>query len=352
MPSGVASRLDRFRPDLASGGIWLASRLAVVIAAVYASWVATGQPGVFFGGPEDLAPERSPVSMWDRWDAEWYRSIAVEGYLAPGHENNIAFPPGLPLLLRAFVAVGIDVTLAGLVISLLAGLAAAVALGRLTQAAGGAPALGVVAWVCAPMAVFLAAPYTEALFAALAFWAWYLARRGAWVWAGVLAAGATLVRVNGLFLAAGLVVMLLTARPRAWLRGSALLLPFASAAAYIAYLYSLTGSWSAWSDAQRTEWGRELTSPVEALRTTYEMGFTNPVSASFAVQYRLEIAFMAVLLAFAVVLAAKRWWAELTVVLLDVPLPRDEHPVLRSSSLHADAVPCLGAPRRVDDAST
>ncbi len=66
------------------------------------------------------------------------------------------------------------------------------------------------------MAVFLAAPYAEALFAALAFWAWLLARRGAWVWAGLLAAGATLVRVNGLFLAIGLVVLFLTSRPRPW----------------------------------------------------------------------------------------------------------------------------------------
>ena len=42
------------------------------------------------------------------------------------------------------------------------------------------------------------------------------------------------------------------------------------------------------------------------------MGFTNGVSASFAVQYRLEIAFLAMILAFALVLAVKRWWGELT----------------------------------------
>jgi Mannosyltransferase (PIG-V) len=316
MSTGVASRLDRFRPDLASVGVWLASRLAVVIAAVYASWVLTGQPGVFIGGPGELAPERSPVSMWDRWDVEWYRSIAVEGYLAPGHENNIAFLPGLPLLLRGFHSVGIDVPLAGLAVSLIAGLVAAVALGRLTQAAGGAPSLGVVAWVCAPMAVFLAAPYAEALFGAFAFWAWLLARRGAWVWAGVLAGIATLVRVNGLFLAVGLAVLFVTSSPRTWARGSALLLPFAAASGYVAYLHSLTGSWTAWTDAQRTGWGRDFTSPIEAVRTTFEMGFTNGVSAGFAVQYRLEIAFMVVILAFAVVLAVKRWWGELTYVLL------------------------------------
>lgn len=110
--------------------------------------------------------------------------------------------------------------------------------------------------------------------------------------------------------------MLLTARARPWRRGAALLLPFAVAAAYVAFLHSLTGSWTAWTDAQRSGWGREFTSPVDALRTTYEMGFTNGVASSFAVQYRLEIVALAVMLAFAVVLAVKRWWGELTCVLL------------------------------------
>ena len=316
MSTGVGSRLESLKADLPSVGIWLASRLAVFVTAIYASWVFTGPAGVFFGAAGELQPERSPVSMWDRWDVEWYRSITEDGYLAAGHENNTAFPPGLPLLLRGFHAIGIDITISGLAISLVAGLIAAIALGRLTQEAGGTPALGVLAWVVAPMAVFLAAPYAEGLFAAFAFWAWYLARHGFWVWAGALAAIATLVRVNGLFLAAGLVVMLLTGDRRAWRRGSALLLPFLAAGAYAAYLHSLTGSWTAWLDAQSVGWGREFGSPIEALRMTYEMAFTNGVASSFAVQYRLEIGFMAVAVAFAVVLAIKRWWGEFTFVAL------------------------------------
>jgi hypothetical protein len=138
------------------------------------------------------------------------------------------------------------------------------------------------------------------------------------VWAGTLAAGATLVRVNGLFLAVALIVLLLTTDRRAWRRGLALALPFAAAAAYVGYLRSLTGSWMAWFDAQRVGWGREFGSPIEALRTTYEMAFTNGVASSFAVQYRLEMAAVAVALAFAVILAVKRWWGECTYVALTV----------------------------------
>ncbi len=316
MSAGVGSRLENLKADLPGVGVWLASRLAVFVTAMYASWVFTGPAGAFFGGAGDLEPERSPITMWDRWDVEWYRSIAEEGYLAPGHENNGAFPPGLPLLLRGFHAIGIDVTIGGLVISFVAGLVAAIALGRLTHAAGGMPAMGVLAWVAAPMAVFLAAPYAEALFAAFAFWAWHLGRKGLWIWAGILATGATLVRVNGLFLAAGLVVMLITRQRQAWLRGMTLLLPFLAAGAYMAYLRSLTGSWTAWLEAQSEGWGRDFGSPLEALRMTYEMAFTNGVASSFAVQYRLEIAFIVIALGFAVVLAVKRWWGEFTFVAL------------------------------------
>ena len=51
---------------------------------------------------------------------------------------------------------------------------------------------------------YLAAGYSECLFAAFAFSAWLAARRDRWVLAVVLAAGASAVRVNGLFLAAAI----------------------------------------------------------------------------------------------------------------------------------------------------
>jgi hypothetical protein len=302
--------------DVTSAGIWVGSRLSVFIAATYASWAFTGTAGVFIGGPGELEPERGPLTLWDRWDVDWYRSIAEQGYLAPGHEANIAFPPGLPMLMRSMHLMGVDASVAGLLISLVAGLVAAVALGRLTQDAGGLGPLGVVAWVAAPMAVFLAAPYAESLFAAFAFWAWMLAKRGLWIWAGALAGLATLVRVNGLFLGVGLLVMFATSSRRTWVPGLALLLPFVAVGTYVTYQHSLTGSWSAWLDAQRAGWGREFGSPLEAFTTTYEMAFTNGVSSSFAVQYRLELICMAALLIFIVILAVKRWWAEFTYVAL------------------------------------
>jgi len=304
------------RDDLASAGVWLASRAGVFLAAWFGAWVLTGQVGVFFGGPGELAPESNPLSIWDRWDVDWYRSIAVEGYGAAGHENNIAFPPGFPILLRGLHALGMDIVLAGLAISLVAGLAAVIALDRLARERGGRAPYATVAWVAAPMAVFLAAPYSETLFAAFAFWAWYLATRNTWVWAGVMAGFATLVRVNGLFLAVGLVVLLVTRYRSSWRRGLALALPFLAAGGFVVYLHALTGSWTAWTDAERLGWGREFGSPLDAARTTWEMATSNGVSASFAVQYWIELVAMPIIVVFVILLLVRRMWGEAVFVAL------------------------------------
>src|SRR5690606_31452161 len=39
---------------------------------------------------------------WARWDAAWYRAIALDGYeYYPGVQSSVAFWPSYPLLLRA-----------------------------------------------------------------------------------------------------------------------------------------------------------------------------------------------------------------------------------------------------------
>ena len=118
----------------------------------------------------------------------------------------MAFFPGLPALLRAGHSLGLGYPLAGLVVSAVALAVAAVALSRLGDLDGpsGAGLLAVVGLVAAPSAVFLAAGYSEAVFLAFAVPAWLAARRGRWWLAGLLGAGASTVRVSGLFLAAGL----------------------------------------------------------------------------------------------------------------------------------------------------
>ena len=259
--------------------IWLASRAVLLIVSLYSRYVAPNGSS-------------SWLELWQHWD--WYRylTIAEYGYTSgkgPAYDQNItAFFPGFPLVLRAVHAVAGDWAAAGLLISLVAGAVAVVALARLARLEYESrhpeadPALGaraariaVLLLVCAPAAVFLAAGYTESLFLAFAIPGWLAARRGHWVRAGVLVALACTIRINGLFAAAGVLVVFLLSRPgrRDWPRSPALLLPLAAVAGYMAYLKDITGDWLAWLHAEQRGWQRRLTDPITAWRSSWDAAF-------------------------------------------------------------------------------
>lgn len=150
-----------------------------------------------------------------RWDAQWYASIARHGYgltrtVPDGrHLSDLAFFPLFPLLERALGTVsGLAYVDAGLVLSLLAGLAAAAclhALGtRLHDARTGL--LLVLLWAVVPVGIVQSMAYSEALFTALAAGAVLAVVSRSWLLAGLLAALAGLTRPVGLAVVAGVVV--------------------------------------------------------------------------------------------------------------------------------------------------
>lgn len=164
---------------------WLFSRLLLVGIAV---WVG-------------VSTDRAASEMLTNWDVQHYFAIATDGYAG---DNDIAFFPGWPLVLRAFSAIGVPMLWAGVGLALICSALAAAALHRL-----GGP-IAAVAWLLAPTTVFTMVPYTEAPFCAAAFWAWERAARGRWGAAASLAAVACTLRVSGLFLLGALVILALT----------------------------------------------------------------------------------------------------------------------------------------------
>lgn len=292
-------------------GIWLISRIPIVIATVLGSWAAfrAGNPIEEFG------------NAWHQWDTLWYESIASGGYQVPNlihfdgkdpldFQFNIAFFPALPLLMKAGGVLGVTAAWSGILVSLVAGAFACVALGRLVEDVGGRPSTGVWVWALAPTAVFLAAPYTEALFAAFAFWAWWCARRRAWVWAGALAGGAAFVRSNALFLGVALIAMLVIYDRPNWRRGLALVLPFVVTFGYFAYLAQLTGSWTAWFDVQHVRWDRSTVDPITSFLNTYEQIFTFNGPGTISTRFISEILAALLLVGLTLVIIRKKWWAE------------------------------------------
>jgi hypothetical protein len=290
--------------------VWFATR-ALVFLAAWIGGLALLQDNGSITGYFDL---------WNRWETPYYLSIAEGGYFPTGEfANNAAYFPGLALIIKAGLLVGISAPVTGMVVALIAGLAASLALSRLTNSVGGNGVWGVVAWTIAPVAVFIAAPWAEALFAGLAFWAWWKARQGAWLAAGLLAGGAALVRINGLFLGVALIVLFLLSGEKRNRSGIALLAPFVVIAGYFAYLWSQSGDWKAWFTAQSVGWDRNFHDPVSAFLNTYRLifEFNEGVGAPHS-RFVIEILAVAALLALGVVMAIKRWWPEAIFVLLTV----------------------------------
>src|SRR2546423_2612743 len=246
-------------------GVWLGSRVAVVVVAVAAT---TSFAGGWLAG-------------WYHWDVALYIKVAQYGYGGyPAHYPDTgiaAFFPGLPLALRAVHAVVPSWVGAGLLVSAVAGGVAVVALARLAELEPPRRAgpFAVVALVLSPYAVFLAAGYSEALFLAFALPAWLAARRRSWVAAGVLAAAASSVRVTGLFLAAALIVEYAAVERRMRGEAVALLAPAIPVAAFVVHLHNVLGDWLAWPHAESRDWGRHFTLPWTALHTTWQ-GVTAP----------------------------------------------------------------------------
>ncbi|MBB5130465.1 hypothetical protein HNP84_000153 [Thermocatellispora tengchongensis] len=299
--------------------LWVASRLGVLALAVVAA-------GTLFR--DDVRPL---LERWRHWDAHLLIIIAEHGYdgdpAARPDPGLPAFFPGMPLALRAVHLIVRDWTLSGMFISLVAGAVAMVALARLAEFEGppGAGWRAVLALLLCPTAVFLFAGYSEALFLAFGIPAWLAARRGNWLAAGLLGAGASCVRITGLFLAFALIVEYVAGRrreqaeeePGARLRThwGWLVVPFVPLLAYSAYQYSRTGDWLAWNHAQEAGWGRRLVPPWESFATTWASATGD---GQFAWAFRLEIAGAVVGVGLVLWLLWMRRWSELVYVGLQV----------------------------------
>lgn len=273
---------------------WLASRgLIALVALLLAAFT-----------------QRDLLAMVNNWDAVHFADLARYGYGYDPEGRLMAFFPGLPMLLRLGLVVGVPTQITGLII---AGVGSAVAAGAMVRLGGPWAA---VAWLFAPTAVFTTVPYTESLFCAFAFWAWERARSDHWVAAAILTGLACTVRVSGLFLIGALLVMIITTRGIGWRdrlrRASLLIIPIAVLAGYAGYLYGLSGSWTAWYDAQAAGWARGFTWPWESFQNTVPAVLPGAYADRpyWAWVFRGEMVSMFVGVAVTVWCLTRRMWAE------------------------------------------
>jgi hypothetical protein len=249
------------------------------------------------------------------WDAYHYLRIARHGYgnAMGGAYPSAAFFPGFPAAVRAVHTLGPGYTWSAVLIGFVATVVAAVALARIA-ALDGHPEdgpLAVLFLVLAPTAMFLAVPYTEALFLGLALPAWLMARRRRWWAAGVLCGLTCFVRVDGVFLLVALVVLFVTTdRPRRIRDGGWVSVPIAALVALEAFYWRLTGEAMGWLHAERIGWHRAFAWPWQTAHNTIPLvhpgaGYTWTQLAS-----GLDLVALTAVVAAVVVLLRRRRWAE------------------------------------------
>lgn len=285
------------------------------VRPVIITWLAT-RALMLIVAQQIMLTNGAPLSsVLANWDVEHYLTIAEHGYRDP---LDVAFFPGLPLLMRGFAAVGWDMVIATAIGAQFASGLAAIALHRIAG-----PWVACL-WLLAPMSVFTAVPYTEPFFVAAAFWAWQRGLTGHWAHAGLLTALACSLRISGLFLVAALGIMALVQADRTLLRRLRdslwLLLAVAVLAGYVIFLWQHTGSWTAWYSAQGAGWQRNLSWPWDALVATWPLTADSywPGRAEVPVMFRLEIVSVAIGYLTAIWCLVRRRWAEFTWVAINV----------------------------------
>jgi hypothetical protein len=151
-------------------------------------------------------------------DGGFYREIAAHGYLLTKPGRFASFP-GYPAAIDSLAWLpGVGVSLAGFVITILAGLAAAwglATLGMKLTADSRISVIMVAVWAAAPGSIALSRVHSEALFCALAVWALVALADRRWLTAGILVMLAGTVRSTALALVAAVAVAVVLALIRA-----------------------------------------------------------------------------------------------------------------------------------------
>jgi hypothetical protein len=221
---------------------------------------------------------RGWLAMWQRFDANWYISIAENGYGGiPGDDH---FPPLFPMLIRLVQPLFGSTFLAGLFISHLATLYALKLLYDVFLEWGGNSAgkRAVFFMLIYPTSFFLFSVYTESLFLVTALLSLRSMRTRSWAWAGFWAFCAILNRLQGAALLLPMVYLIWMDYPflRKPAHGFGLLLPAAGGLFYL-YLRSRQVS-NGVVPFVESEWHAHLVPPWEtywyAIQTLFSGNFT------------------------------------------------------------------------------
>ena len=163
-----------------------------------------------------IFPHNPWLDGYVRWDAGWYRTIASQGYSYQAHgQSSVAFFPGYPTLARLAAPFVGGPERAGIAITFVSGLVAALLFHRWCAQRMSTAASKIAVWVLLlyPFAFYLFGPvYADATFLAAVLGAFVLLDADHPVWAGLVGAVATATRPIGIIVTIGLVLRMIERR--------------------------------------------------------------------------------------------------------------------------------------------
>ena len=137
-----------------------------------------------------VADAKSPfLSMWAKWDSQYYIDIATNGYwFRPNQQSNVAFFPLYPILVKVSAGLfGDNLILTGFMVSNLAFFVGLIFFYLLTEleldSASAKRAVYYLAFF--PTSFFFSSVYTESLFVCLSIATMFFARKHQWILAVV-----------------------------------------------------------------------------------------------------------------------------------------------------------------------
>jgi hypothetical protein len=243
--------------------LFIASRVLLYGVALLAPYLFA--PQSFSPGN---ASQAGWAEYWQRWDANWYASIATQGYSFDQHTaSSAAFFPLLPLMMRPLILCGLPTWVSGLLISNLGTAALLLVFYRWMQRefpATGVPENATTLLAFCPQSCWFILGYSEPLYLLTAVWALSLARRQRWWAAAAIAIAHGLSRSNGIVLVLPLLAIAApdlvgalkrrnwrTILARSASTGGALV----GHATYLLYLQIKFGTWQAHQITSVAGWG-------------------------------------------------------------------------------------------------
>ena len=301
--------------DFVSVLIWTLSKISLFLFSYLSIWLLSDREAKDLIFRESLNKFWN-LSIWNNWDVAWYLSVAENGYFVSPTETNIAFFPGHPILIKTLSLSSLNSIQSGFLVTFISGIFASIFLNRLAVKSGDINHNSLFAWVMAPSAIFLFIPYSEALFCAFSFAAWYFGKQNKWIYAGVFALFASTVIINGIFLTLALITMLLSSNRRQLQSVIPLLLGFVPSLVFFSYLRYKFGNWLIWFEVQEKFWQRKFTNPITSLQNSLERANLYAFDSSWLIQVRFEIICVLILIIITFYFFFKKQWAEFVYLFL------------------------------------